>query len=533
MSAVPSKAVQHRFIQNLQKEITKHADLWEYAVSTKWVSIVQQFFITDGDPPGEIPPMFASDWDQENIYVSENSWKVLASWYGVDKLYSCRRRSTMSSYVNVYGTTSLASGDHQGGNDYILADHRLDFLTIFCCLLQDLSSDRVKQPYITIYFWDSLDYIEFQLRCALKIHPRHDVRMWLSFCDDCAEVFLKNITTVRDTHTTMGSIICASYPDVLEVLKRRQTLPAGDLSYGGAASMGARGLIKEELRDVFVANQWQVTLCLEQLPSTVGTSTDVQLACLSKVPSAFHNVCLDHLFHTDSKNFFLDDKLKQVLDDSEQEFRHLIRGQKSKLEERVQELLKEVQENYEVKEKALKTKLEEVALLESQLSSREKELNERDHELNSKLAKFKSMLTEFLTKKDKFEKEAVKMAEQNKITSSRVELNVGGVRYTTSLSTLTKEEGSLLQAMFRGQHSITPDTDGSYFIDRDGTNFRYVLNFLRDGPASLHNMAGTDQRLLSELRVEAEHYQLSKMADILHAMMSGAHKHGAYASMPP
>ena len=58
------------------------------------------------------------------------------------------------------------------------------------------------------------------------------------------------------------------------------------------------------------------------------------------------------------------------------------------------------------------------------------------------------MLTEFLMKKERFEKEAAQMAEQNSITASRVELNVGGVRYTTSIPTLLKEEGSTLQGMF-------------------------------------------------------------------------------------
>lgn len=28
---------------------------------------------------------------------------------------------------------------------------------------------------------------------------------------------------------------------------------------------------------------------------------------------------------------------------------------------------------------------------------------------------------------------------------------------------------------------VQPEPDGSYFIDRDGTHFRYILNYLRDG----------------------------------------------------
>jgi len=39
----------------------------------------------------------------------------------------------------------------------------------------------------------------------------------------------------------------------------------------------------------------------------------------------------------------------------------------------------------------------------------------------------------------------------------------------------------MLSAMFSGRHNVTKDEDGRYFIDRDGTHFRYILNYLRDG----------------------------------------------------
>ncbi|KAK7500772.1 hypothetical protein BaRGS_00008016 [Batillaria attramentaria] len=531
MSGAPPKPVQHRFIQKLQKEVNHVKDVWEYAVSTKWVTVVQQF-IQDEDSATEIPPLFASDWDQENIYIGDSSWRVLASWYGVDKQYSCRRRCTSSSYVDVYGSLSGGGGGDHTGNGYVLADCKLDFLTTFCCLLKQLSSDHVKQQFITVYFWDSLDYIEFQLRCALKVHPKKDVRMWLSLSDDGADVLLENITNFKNAHMPLGIIICRNYPEVLEMLQKRQTLPSGDLYQRGGVS---KCPVKEELWDVFLANQWQVTLCLEELPDTASTLSETQVTqpYLSKVHAVFHNLHLDHMFQKDSEDKNIDQKMKQVLDDSVQEFNRLIEQQRTQIEARAQELLGAAEESYEAKHKVLQTKLDVAAVQESRLSAREKELNERDHELNSKLAKFKSMLTEFLTKKEKFEKEVEKMAQQNKMTGSKVELNVGGVRFTTSISTLTKEEGSLLQTMFKGQHSIQPDADGSYFIDRDGTNFRHVLNFLRDGPASLQHLPGQDQRLLSELRVEAEYYQLHKMADILRAMMSESRTDGAFSSLPP
>jgi hypothetical protein len=35
--------------------------------------------------------------------------------------------------------------------------------------------------------------------------------------------------------------------------------------------------------------------------------------------------------------------------------------------------------------------------------------------------------------------------------------------------------------MFSGRHQLKTESDGSHFIDRDGTHFRYILNYLRDG----------------------------------------------------
>ena len=37
----------------------------------------------------------------------------------------------------------------------------------------------------------------------------------------------------------------------------------------------------------------------------------------------------------------------------------------------------------------------------------------------------------------------------------------------------------MLHAMFSGRFDTKPSEDGSYFIDRDGTHFRYILNYLR------------------------------------------------------
>uniref|UniRef100_A0A671FF47 BTB/POZ domain-containing protein KCTD7 n=1 Tax=Rhinolophus ferrumequinum TaxID=59479 RepID=A0A671FF47_RHIFE len=62
-----------------------------------------------------------------------------------------------------------------------------------------------------------------------------------------------------------------------------------------------------------------------------------------------------------------------------------------------------------------------------------------------------------------------------------VPLNIGGAYFTTRLSTLRRYEDTMLAAMFSGRHYIPTDAEGRYFIDRDGTHFGDVLNFLRSG----------------------------------------------------
>ena len=53
--------------------------------------------------------------------------------------------------------------------------------------------------------------------------------------------------------------------------------------------------------------------------------------------------------------------------------------------------------------------------------------------------------------------------------------------------------------------------DGSFFIDRDGTYFRFILNYLRNGELILPEGA----TFLKELEAEAKFYQLQGILDEL------------------
>ena len=95
--------------------------------------------------------------------------------------------------------------------------------------------------------------------------------------------------------------------------------------------------------------------------------------------------------------------------------------------------------------------------------------------------------------------------------SSTVNLNVGGHHFTTSIHTLTKDPKSMLAAMFSGRFEMKPSKDGSFFIDRDGTYFRFILNYLRDGKLSLPE----GSTFLEEIATEAEFYQIQGILDEL------------------
>ena len=65
----------------------------------------------------------------------------------------------------------------------------------------------------------------------------------------------------------------------------------------------------------------------------------------------------------------------------------------------------------------------------------------------------------------------------------------------------------MLAAMFSGRHEVKVEDDGTIFIDRDGTHFRHILNYLRDGGIKLDALP-RNRQVLRELRNEAVFYQL-------------------------
>jgi len=126
--------------------------------------------------------------------------------------------------------------------------------------------------------------------------------------------------------------------------------------------------------------------------------------------------------------------------------------------------------------------------------------------------RIKTQWTKLEEAQARFEDQKTQMTVITFQQQSKVRLNIGGQRYETSMATLVKDGESMLAAMFSGLYCLPQDSgDNSYFIDRDGTHFRYILNYLRDGSFN----APTEPHLLRELLQEAEFYQIKGLIKLL------------------
>jgi len=91
-----------------------------------------------------------------------------------------------------------------------------------------------------------------------------------------------------------------------------------------------------------------------------------------------------------------------------------------------------------------------------------------------------------------------------------VKLDVGGFPFKTTRKTLTSVPGSFFDAMLSGRHEnpATQMEDGTYFIDRNGSMFDQVLNFLRHRDVVSLPQDTTEQETLA---AEALFYGLDQL----------------------
>lgn len=96
------------------------------------------------------------------------------------------------------------------------------------------------------------------------------------------------------------------------------------------------------------------------------------------------------------------------------------------------------------------------------------------------------------------------LQEQNQ--QDRLQLNIGGQLFETTIATLRNDPNSVL-AKLSDNYEDYMDKHGEIFFDRDWWIFRYVLQYLREGNASLpHN-----KDVLKQLYKEAGFWKLRTM----------------------
>eukprot|EP00128_Syssomonas_multiformis_P001941 Colp12_sorted_trinity150504_noHs@9621 len=157
--------------------------------------------------------------------------------------------------------------------------------------------------------------------------------------------------------------------------------------------------------------------------------------------------------------------------------------------------LNEWRERLEVREREVNEQLEkkEAEFVAAQ-EKRRKELDEK--------------WTQFEEEKEKWERNTILLKKQD--TGERVVVDVGGQRFTTTQGTLTAVPDSLLEVWFSRRDELKAEADDSYFIDRDGTHFNYILNYLRTLSVEQTELPD-NPKARRELCKEAEFYKLTDL----------------------
>ena len=191
-----------------------------------------------------------------------------------------------------------------------------------------------------------------------------------------------------------------------------------------------------------------------------------------------------------------------------------------KKEKEMEERAKQLDE----KEAGMKKYLEEQEKEMKGMQERAKQLDEKEVEMKKYSEEQKKEMRE---RREEVEETRITLAEEKreweeekervkktKTFEKTINLNIGGSKYTTTLSTLTKYPDSMLGAMFSGRHALVQQEDGSYFIDRDGETFRYILMYLRDDRLARAIIPKLDTKLLLHLAHDAEYFQLPELAKL-------------------
>lgn len=134
--------------------------------------------------------------------------------------------------------------------------------------------------------------------------------------------------------------------------------------------------------------------------------------------------------------------------------------------------------------------------LDEERTKRRSEWEEENRKLLLEREKFRQQQEEFVHEKKR-------IADHNLATETMVELNVGGTNFQSSRSVLSQQPDSFLAGMVSGRHQVNRDKSGRIFIDRDGDQFKSIVNFLRNPSKPPTVRDSTESELLAS---EAAYY---------------------------
>jgi hypothetical protein len=124
-------------------------------------------------------------------------------------------------------------------------------------------------------------------------------------------------------------------------------------------------------------------------------------------------------------------------------------------------------------------------------------------------------LAEVARERAELHREIEAMQTHKEAQEGRVELNISGRRFETSVQTLRRVPHTFFDAYLSGRYAQDVCCDGSIFVDRDGEHFGYVLEYMRDGVVSVATQEASelDISLLRALKREFGFYCIELMAE--------------------
>ncbi|PRP85173.1 K+ channel tetramerization domain-containing protein [Planoprotostelium fungivorum] len=107
------------------------------------------------------------------------------------------------------------------------------------------------------------------------------------------------------------------------------------------------------------------------------------------------------------------------------------------------------------------------------------------------------------------------MEERASKAKSKIVIDVGGKKFSTSRDTLLSNGDNFFSALLRGQH-WQPDEDGSYFIDRNPKYFAIILDYLRTREMVLDHLTWREMECLCR---EFDFYQVDHPKEMIQKEM--------------